>query len=51
MTSYFDEHNYNELGNAEESNHLLNLARLLIDSGIGTYNNMYYFNRFLLNCV
>jgi hypothetical protein len=35
MTSYFDEHNCEPLRSGEEPNHILHLARLLIDSGIG----------------
>jgi hypothetical protein len=35
MASYFDEHNCTPLENGETPNHFLDLARLLIDSGIG----------------
>ncbi|CAF1225611.1 unnamed protein product [Rotaria sordida] len=35
MTSYFDEHNCQPLESGEAPNHLLDLARLLLDSGIG----------------
>ena len=35
MTSYFDEHNCTPLENGETPNHVLDLARLLIDSGVG----------------
>ena len=35
MASYFDEHNCTPLSNGEQPNHLLDLARLLLDSGIG----------------
>ncbi|CAF0727245.1 unnamed protein product [Adineta steineri] len=35
MASYFDEHNCEPLENGEQPNHLLDLARLLLDSGIG----------------
>ncbi|XP_064594348.1 E3 ubiquitin-protein ligase RNF181-like [Liolophura sinensis] len=34
MASYFDEHNCEPLGNNEQPNHALHLARLLMDSGI-----------------
>ncbi|UJR34342.1 hypothetical protein I4U23_021745 [Adineta vaga] len=35
MTSYFDEHNCEPLGSGEQPDHLLHLARLLLDSGLG----------------
>ena len=35
MASYFDEHNCEPLGVGEQPNHVLDLARLLLDSGIG----------------
>ncbi|KAI0212101.1 RING-type domain-containing protein [Lamellibrachia satsuma] len=33
MASYFDEHNCEPLGEGEQPNHMLHLARLLIDGG------------------
>lgn len=35
MASYFDDHNCEPLGAGEQPDHLLHLARLLLDSGIG----------------
>ncbi|CAM1314557.1 RNF181 (predicted) [Pycnogonum litorale] len=34
MASYFDEHDCKPLGDGEEPNHTLHMARLLIDSGL-----------------
>ena len=42
MASYFEEHNCNELENGEEPNHLLDWARLLIDSGHGAAFELEY---------
>ena len=33
MTSYFDEHNCEELGPGQTPDHLMHFARLLIDTG------------------
>ena len=35
MASYFDEHNCEPLESGEQPNHVLHLARLLLDSGVG----------------
>ncbi|KAH6944009.1 hypothetical protein HPB50_001165 [Hyalomma asiaticum] len=42
MASYFDEHNCEPLGPGEQPDHLLHLARLLIDGGFGAHFDMEY---------
>ncbi|KAL1423542.1 hypothetical protein MTO96_020930 [Rhipicephalus appendiculatus] len=42
MASYFDEHDCEPLGPGEQPDHLLHLARLLIDGGFGASFDMEY---------
>lgn len=48
MASYFDEHNCEPLRNGEAPDHLLHMARLLLDSGVGVEFDM-TFNRIFGN--
>lgn len=42
MASYFDEHDCAPLGPGEQPNHMLHMARLLIDGGYGAHFEMEY---------
>lgn len=42
MASYFDEHNCEPLGEGETPNHMLHLARLLLDTGLSAEWQMEY---------
>ncbi|KAL3876337.1 hypothetical protein ACJMK2_034198 [Sinanodonta woodiana] len=40
MASYFDEHDCQPLGDGQQPDHMLHLARLMLDTGIGVEWNM-----------
>ena len=42
MSSYFDEHNCEPLASGEQPNHALDLARLLLDTGVGAQFQLEY---------
>jgi len=46
MASYFDEHNCTPLGEGESPNHMLHMARLLIDTGLGVDMDMDFSSMF-----